>query len=120
MSLFFGKTLTPQNGLLILLWKETHSETQSWKSSRISTKEFTTTTVNLEIVEDFACEDKTLEIFRDFAGGVVVLLFCYGVVVLCDCVVVLLGWLCCAVLLCCVVVRGAGCVLCVFVCVFFL
>ena len=29
------KTITPQNGLLIFLGKETHSETKSWKSSRI-------------------------------------------------------------------------------------
>ena len=32
---FFGKTVTPQNGLLIFLGKETHSETKSWKSSKI-------------------------------------------------------------------------------------
>ena len=37
MSLFFGKTLTPQNGLLIFPGKETHSETKSWKSPRILT-----------------------------------------------------------------------------------
>ena len=30
----FGKMVTPQNGLLIFLWKETHSETKSWTSSR--------------------------------------------------------------------------------------
>ena len=30
--------MTPQNGLLIFLRKETHSETKPWKSSRISTK----------------------------------------------------------------------------------
>ena len=53
---FLRKTITSQNGLLIFLWKETHSETKSWKSSRILTKKVTTTTVNLEIVEDFACE----------------------------------------------------------------
>ena len=35
LSLFFEKTVRPQNGLLIFLWKETHSETKSWKSSRI-------------------------------------------------------------------------------------
>ena len=35
LSLFFGKNVTPQNGLLIFLWKETHSETKSWKSSMI-------------------------------------------------------------------------------------
>ena len=35
-----------QNGLLIFIGKKTHSETQSWKSSRISTKKVTTTTVN--------------------------------------------------------------------------
>ena len=29
--------MTPQNGLLIFLGKETHSETKSWKSSRILT-----------------------------------------------------------------------------------
>ena len=29
------KTISTQNGLLIFLGKETHSETQSWKSSRI-------------------------------------------------------------------------------------
>ena len=44
LSLFFGKNVTPQNGLLMILWKETHSETKSWKSSRISTKKVTTTT----------------------------------------------------------------------------
>ena len=38
MSLFFGKTVTTQNGLFIFLWKETHSETKSLKSSRISKK----------------------------------------------------------------------------------
>ena len=38
LSLFFGKTITPKNGLLIFLGKETHSETKSWKSSRILTK----------------------------------------------------------------------------------
>ena len=35
--------LTHPNGLLIFLWKETHSETKSWKSSRISTEKVTTT-----------------------------------------------------------------------------
>ena len=53
MSLFFGKTVTPQNGLLLFFGKETHSETKimeiveefdkksynnngkPWKSSRI-------------------------------------------------------------------------------------
>ena len=44
---FFGKTITTQNGLLNFLWKETHSETKSWKSSRTLTKKVTTTTVNL-------------------------------------------------------------------------
>ena len=46
LSLFLRKTITPQNGLLIFLWKETHSETKSWKSSKILTKKVTTTTVN--------------------------------------------------------------------------
>ena len=46
LSLFFRKTVTPQNGLLIFLGKETHSETKSWKSSRNLTKKVTTTTVN--------------------------------------------------------------------------
>ena len=46
LSLFLGKTITLQNGLLIFLWKETHSETKSWKSSRISMKKATTTTIN--------------------------------------------------------------------------
>ena len=32
--------MTTQNGLLIFLWKETHSETKSWKSSRILTKSY--------------------------------------------------------------------------------
>ena len=41
------KTVRPQNGLLIFLWKETHSETKSWTSSRILTKKVTTTTANL-------------------------------------------------------------------------
>ena len=40
LSLFIGKTLTPKNGLLIFLWKETHSETKSWNSSRISTTSY--------------------------------------------------------------------------------
>ena len=53
------KTITPQSGLLIFLWKETHYE-KIMKSSRILTKEVTTTTVNLEIVEDFASESKFL------------------------------------------------------------
>ena len=35
---FLRKTITTQNGLLIFLWKETHSETKSLKSSRILTK----------------------------------------------------------------------------------
>ena len=39
------KTVTTQNGLLIFLGKETHSETKSLKSSRILTKKLTTTTV---------------------------------------------------------------------------
>ena len=43
---FLRKNADPQNGLLIFLWKETHSETNSWKSSRILTKKVTTTTVN--------------------------------------------------------------------------
>ena len=38
LSLFFWKTITSQNGLLIFLGKETPSETKSWKSSRILTK----------------------------------------------------------------------------------
>ena len=32
---FLRKNVTPQNGLFIFLKKETHSETKSWKSSRI-------------------------------------------------------------------------------------
>ena len=40
------KKITPQNGLLVFLGKETHSETKSWNSSRISTNKVTTTTVN--------------------------------------------------------------------------
>ena len=32
IATFLGKTITPQNGLLIFLGKETHSETKSWKS----------------------------------------------------------------------------------------
>ena len=43
---FVWKTVRPQNGLLIFLGKETHSETTSWKSSRILSKKVTTTTVN--------------------------------------------------------------------------
>ena len=42
------------------LGKETYSETESWKSSRISSKQSTITTVQMEIVEDFACEAKFL------------------------------------------------------------
>ena len=38
--------MTLPNWLLIFFGKETHSETQSWKSSRILTKKDTTTTVN--------------------------------------------------------------------------
>ena len=56
MSLFFGKTVRPQNGLLIFLWEETHSETKSWKSFRILTKKVTTTTVNPGNRRGFACE----------------------------------------------------------------
>ena len=37
---FLQKTVRPQNWLLIFFWKETHSETQSWKPSRISTKSY--------------------------------------------------------------------------------
>ena len=36
----FGKYMTPQNGLLIFIWKETHSETKSWKSSSILTNSY--------------------------------------------------------------------------------
>ena len=32
--------MRPQNGLLIFVGKETHSETKSWKSSKISTKSY--------------------------------------------------------------------------------
>ena len=46
--------------MLIFLGKETHSETTSWKSSRISTKKVTTTTVNPGNRRDFACESKFL------------------------------------------------------------
>ena len=46
MTLFLWKTLTTQNGLLIFLGKEIHSETKSSKSSRILTNKATTTTVN--------------------------------------------------------------------------
>ena len=41
---FLRKTLTTKNGLFIFLGKETHSETKSWKSSKILTKKITTTT----------------------------------------------------------------------------
>ena len=54
---FLRKNVTPQNGLLIFLWKETQSETKSWKSSKISTKKLQQQRFTLEIVEDFACED---------------------------------------------------------------
>ena len=43
---FLRKNDYPQNGLLIFLGKETHSEKKSWKSSKILTKKVTTTTVN--------------------------------------------------------------------------
>ena len=43
---FLRKNDYSQNGLLIFLGKETHSETKSWKSSRILTNKVTTTTVN--------------------------------------------------------------------------
>ena len=43
---FLRKNDYSQNGLLIFLGKETHSETKSWKSSRILMKKVTTTTVN--------------------------------------------------------------------------
>ena len=55
--------MRPQNGLLIFLWKETHSETKSWKSSRISTKKITTATVNPGNRRDFACETNFLHFF---------------------------------------------------------
>ena len=45
---FLRKTVRPQNGFLIFLGKETNSETQSWKSSRILTKQVTTTTVRVK------------------------------------------------------------------------
>ena len=38
LSLFFGKTITPQNWLLIFPGKGTHSENKSWKSSMKTTK----------------------------------------------------------------------------------
>ena len=40
------KTITSQNGLLIFLWTETHSETKSWKSARLLMNKVTTTTAN--------------------------------------------------------------------------
>ena len=60
LSLFFGPS---QNALLIFLWKETHSETKSWKSSRIPTKKVQQQRYTLEMVEDFACEAKFLHFF---------------------------------------------------------
>ena len=57
---FLRKNGDIPNELLIFCWKETHSETKSWKSSKILTNTVTTTTVSLEIVEDFACESKFL------------------------------------------------------------
>ena len=59
------KTVTQQNGLLIFLGKETHSETKSWKSKNL-TRKVTTTTVNLGIVEDFACESKLFHFLSFF------------------------------------------------------
>ena len=38
IATFLRKNGDFQNGLLIFFWKKTHSETKSWKSSRISTK----------------------------------------------------------------------------------
>ena len=55
---FLRKNDYTQNGLLIFLWKETHSETKSWTSSGILTKKVTTTTVNPGNRRDFACESK--------------------------------------------------------------
>ena len=43
---FLWKNAHTQNGLLIFFGKETHSQTKSWKSSRILTKTVSTTTVN--------------------------------------------------------------------------
>ena len=66
---FLRKTVTTQNGLLIFLWKETHSETKSWKSSRILTKKVTTTTVNPGKRRGFCvcvCESKFLHISSFF------------------------------------------------------
>ena len=49
------------NWLLIFLWKWTHSETKSWKSSRILTKKkLQQQRYTLEIVEELACETKCL------------------------------------------------------------
>ena len=48
--------------------EDTHSETKSWKSSRIRRKN-TTITVNPEIVEDFACEAKKQRNLSEFCPG---------------------------------------------------
>ena len=46
---------------MIFLWKQTHSETKSWNSSRTSTKQSCNSNgETLEIVQDFACETKFL------------------------------------------------------------
>ena len=68
--------MTLQNWMLIFFRNNTFRKTKSWKSPTRSSKKVTTTAGNRGIVGDFACEDKTLEIFRCFAFFFIVLYLC--------------------------------------------
>ena len=68
VSTFLLKTVTPKNWLLIFFGTKAHSETKSWKTSWCVTQvQQQQELQTLEIVKDFACEDKTSEVFKDFA-----------------------------------------------------
>ena len=66
VTFLLKKTVRPQNGLLISLWKETHSETKSWNLSRILTKKVTTTTVKPGNRRGFLCVNPNFLIFLSF------------------------------------------------------
>ena len=68
LSLFLRRRVDHPKWVVDFLLETTHSENKSWKSSRISQKQVTTT-ANPGNRPDFRVKPKTFEIFRDFTGS---------------------------------------------------
>ena len=75
LSLFLRRRVDHPKWVVDFLLETTHSENKSWKSSRISQKQVTTT-ANPGNRPDFRVKPQTFEIFRDFTCSSFFFMFC--------------------------------------------